>query len=260
MISPPSIPRYNQRIPQMRARASSGLRFGWLTWWLLATLVLPFSLSASPLEDTARQLGHQIATLSGPGAFALHVSNRSSLDDRSVFEVRSALEAQLHLEGVNTGATEPALGTIEVFLSESLREYVWAAEVVIGAEEKRVALVSLPRAPIEAPSVPALPMVLKSTLLFAQERIMIDAALVDMPGDSRLIVLDPEAVAVFRRQGGSQVGQWELVSSLPIAHGRPFPRDVRGRLLLGPRSPVRRVPAGNVLSIKLGRAARAGVP
>ena len=149
MNRPPPITRYNQRIPHMRAREStresSGLRLGWLTSFLLATVFLPTSLCASGLGDTARQLAHKIAAATGPGAFALELTNRSSLDDKSVHEVRSALEAQLHVEGVSTTKADQAMGTVEVVLSESLREYVWTATIVIGSDEKRIALVSLAR-------------------------------------------------------------------------------------------------------------------
>jgi len=82
MNSPSSSRASNQPIPHMRARASSGLRFAWLTSFVLAAVFLPFSLSASPLADTARQLAHKIAAASGPGAFALEVTNHSSLDDK----------------------------------------------------------------------------------------------------------------------------------------------------------------------------------
>ena len=81
------------------------------------------------------------------------------------------------------------MGTVEVVLSESLREYVWTAEIVIGSDEKKVALVSLPRSPTGTQFAAALPMVLKTTLLFAQEQPMLDVALVEMPGGSRLLVL-----------------------------------------------------------------------
>src|SRR3981081_4958226 len=104
MNRPLSTTRYNQRIPHMRAREStrksSGLRLGWLTSFLLATIFLPSSLFARGLGDTARQLAHKIAAAAGPGAFALEVTNRSSLDDKSGPEVRSALEAHLHLGAV----------------------------------------------------------------------------------------------------------------------------------------------------------------
>jgi len=238
MKRPLSITRYNQRIPHMRAREStkesSGLRLGWLTSFLLATVFLPTSLCASGLGDTARQLAHKIAAATGPGAFALEVTNRSSLDEKSVHEVRGALEAQLHVEGVNTAKAEQAMGTVEVVLSESLREYVWTAEIVIGSDEKRVALVSLPRSSMGTgtPFTAALPIVLKTTLLFAQEQPMQDLALVDMPGGSRLLVLNGSTVAIYHHHGVNAAGQWELEASLPITHSRIFPRDLRGRLLL----------------------------
>src|SRR6202163_3381195 len=172
MNRPPPITRYNQRIPHMRARQSSGLRLGWLTSFLLATVFLPSSIFASGLGDAARQLAHKIAAAAGPGAFALEVTNRSSLDDKSLREVRSALEAQLHVEGVITAKAEQAMGTVEVVLSESLREYVWTAALVIGPEEKKVAPASVPRSSIGTgtPFAAALPIVLKTSLLFAQEQ------------------------------------------------------------------------------------------
>src|SRR5277367_1368794 len=129
----PSIPRYNQPIPHMRARTSSGLRLSWLTMFLLATVFLPSSLCASSLGDTARQLAHQIAADAGPGAFAVEITNHSSLDDRSVREVSSELEAQLQVEGVRATKADQAIGTIAVVLSESLRDYVWTAEIMLGS-------------------------------------------------------------------------------------------------------------------------------
>jgi hypothetical protein len=235
MNGPRSITRYNQRIPHMRARTSSGLRLGWLTsLFLLATVFLPSSfLFASGLGDTARQLAHKIAAAAGPGAFALEVTNRSSLDDKSVREMRGALEDELRAEGVRTAKAEQAMGTVEVVLSESLRDYVWTAEIVIGSgsDEKKIALVSLPRSPTGTLFAAALPIVLKTNLLFTQERPMLDVALVEMPGGSRLLVLNDGMVAIYRHQG-SPSGRWELEASLPIAHSRTFPRDLRGRLLL----------------------------
>src|SRR5229473_4034431 len=238
MHKPRSITRYNQRIPHMRARestrTSSGLRLGWLTSTLLATVFLPASLSASTLGDTARQLAYKIAAVAGPGAFALEVTNRSSLDDKSVREVRGALEAQLQVEGVHATKAEQAMGTVEVVLSESLRDYVWTAEIVTGSDEKKVALVSLPRSSMGTgtPFAAALPIVLKTTLLFAQEQPMLDVALVEMPGGSRLLVLNDGAVAIYHHHGANAAAQWELETSLSISHSRTFPRDLRGRLLL----------------------------
>src|SRR6266478_6389126 len=238
MNKPLSITRYNQRIPHMRAREStrksSGPRLGWLTSLLLATVFLPSSLFASSLGDAARQLAHKIAAAAGPGAFALEVTNRSSLDDKSAREVRSALEAQLQIEGVHATKAEQAMGTVEVVLSESLREYVWTAEIATGSDEKKVALVSLPRSSMGTgtPFAAALPIILKTTLLFAQEQPMLDVALVEMPGGSRLLVLNDGTVASYHQRGANPAARWELETSLSITHSRPFPRDLRGRLLL----------------------------
>jgi len=219
-INPSSFPRYNQRILHMRAL-------------LLATVLLSSSfLRASNTIDAARQLAHKIVAASGPGAFAIEIANRSSLDDKSVREVRSALEGQLQAEGVHSARGEQAAGTIEIVLSESLREYVWTAQISIGSDEEKVALVSLSRPASAAPFASVQPLTLKTALLFAQEQRMLDAALLEMPGGSRLLVLEDDRVAIYRQTGANPASRWELETSLPIAHTRTFPRDLRGRLLL----------------------------
>jgi hypothetical protein len=232
MNSPRTITRYNQPIPYMRARASSGPRLGWLTSFSLAMVFLPSSLHASSFAETALQLAHKIAAATGPGAFVLEVTNHSSLDDKSVREVRSTLEAALQAEGVHPAKAEQSMGTVEVVLSESLREYVWTAQIAIGSDEKRVAMVSLSRPPSGTPFAATLPLVVKKTFLFAHEQAILDAAVVDTPGGSRLIVLGSSTVTIYRRQGLDSSGRWDLEASLPITHARAFPRDLRGRLLL----------------------------
>jgi len=220
--------RYNQPIPQMDGRWSGGLRIGWLASFILVTAVLPSFLSASVIGDAARQLARKIASVTGPGAVALDITNRSSLDEKSVREVRSALEAQLRTEGVRTANVDESMGSVRVTLSESIREYVWAAEIVIGSDERGVVLVSAPRA--QAGGVPSstMPLALRKSFLLTQERPILDAAVVEMSGGPRLLVLDAGQVAIYRQQGG----RWEREASLAITHSRIFPRDLRGRLLL----------------------------
>ena len=220
--------RYNHRIPQMDGRWSGGLRMGWLAAFIFVTAILPSFLSASVLGDAARQLAHKIASVSGPGAVALDITNRSSLDDKAVREVRSALEAQLRTEGVRTANADESMGSVQVTLSESIREYVWAAEIVIGSDERGVVLTSAPRA--QAAGVPSstMPLALRKSFLLTQEQPILDAALVEMSGGPRLLVLDAGQVAIYRQQGG----RWEREASLAITHSRIFPRDLRGRLLL----------------------------
>jgi len=210
--------------------------------FIVAVLLLPSYSFGSNLGDSARQLADRIAAATGPGSIALELTNHSSLTDKSVQEVNSALQAELRVRGVRTVTADQAVGTVVVVLSESLREYVWTAQVVIGSDQPRVILVSSPRPPSAASFTSTLPITLKKTLLFAQEQPILDAALVDLSGgstsggtqggpitaNSRLVVLDPTRVAIYRQQAG----HWELEASLAITHTRLFPRDVRGRLFL----------------------------
>ncbi len=237
MSKSPSTTRYNQPIPHMRARTSSSLRLAWLTLLLLAVLHSPSFLCASPLSDTARQLANKIAAASGSGTFVLEITNRSSLDEQSVREVRTALVDELQIEGVHAAKADQSAGTIAVVLSESLREYVWTAVITVGSDEQKVALVSLPRPPAETSFAATPPLVLKTMLLLAQEQPMLDAALIDMSrgdmsGSPRLLVLEPAAVVIYRHQAANPAARWELEASLPIVHSRIFPRDLRGRLLI----------------------------
>ena len=217
---------------RLRLKSRTSLRL------ILFLLFLPSLLFASNLGDAARQLADRIATTSGPGAVALDVTNHSSLDEKSVREIRSALQAELHARGVHIVTADQAVGTVHVALSESLREYVWTAEIAIGTDQARVVFASLPRIG-SASLAAALPITLKKTILFSQEEPILDVALIDNAGAgisggaavspaARLLVLDATRVAIYRQQSG----HWELDASLTIAATRALPRDLRGRLIL----------------------------
>ena len=210
-------------------------------WLISCLLFLPSlffaaELFAANLGDTARQLADRIAFATGPGSIALEVTNRSSLDEKSVREVRSALQAELRAQGVHIVAADQAVGTVNVVLSESLREYVWTAEIAVGPDQPRVVFASAPRS--DASLAVAFPITLKKTLLFAQQQPILDAVLMDgseaarvsgaLSSSSRLLVLDASRAAFYHWQSG----RWESETSLPIIPPRALPRDLRGRLIL----------------------------
>jgi hypothetical protein len=259
-------PRYNHLIRKMRAR----MRRRWqleseishrlisfqaipllpslLTALLTAlfaalfTTLFTANAFASNLGDTARQLADRVAAVTGPGSIALEVANRSSLDEKAVREVKGALQGELRAQGVRMVSADQAMGAVNVVLSESLREFVWTAEITIGTDSPRVVLASLPRSAAGSTLATALPITLKKTPLFSQAERILDAALIDSGGEgsgggisggavsasARLLVLDGTRVAAYRQQSG----HWELEASLPITVARAFPRDLRGRLLL----------------------------
>jgi len=209
-------------------RESSGMRLGCFLSLVLAVVFLSSPLNASTLTDTARVLAHKIAAVTGPGVIALDISNHSSLDDRSINEVRLALEGQMRSEGVRTGKVDEAMASVQVILSESLREYVWSAEIAVGQDEHRVVLVSAPRPQTGGTPASAMPVALRKNFLFTQQQAILDAASLEMPGGARLLVLDPEKLSIYHQQNG----HWESEAALPVTHARVFPRDLRGRILL----------------------------
>jgi len=237
----PSMPRYNQLIREMfacmrrrwRLELRTGLR---LFSYLLLSCVFSCSGFASNFTDTARQLAARIAAVTGPGTVTLDVTNRSSLDEKSVREVRTTLQGELRLQGVRVVNADQAVGMVNVVLSESLREFVWTTEIVVGNDAPRVVLASLPRSAASLPFAAALPMTLRATPLISQDERILDAALIDggaLPGSplsssARLLALEGTRVAVYRQQSG----RWEVDASLPITTSRPLPRDLRGRLFL----------------------------
>src|SRR4051812_35596383 len=223
--------RYNQPIPHMDGRWSGGLRKGCRASLSIAFgfgLTVSPAVAATALTDSARVLGHQIASATGPGSIALEVTNRSSLDDKSVEEVRVALEGQLRADGVRAGVADQSRGVVRIDLGENIREYVWTAEITFGSDDHKVFVIAAPRARAGPGPSSTLPLTVRKNFLFAQEQPILDAALVEMGGAQHLLVLNSDQVGVFRQQNG----RWELETSLAIAHTRTFPRDTRGRLLL----------------------------
>lgn len=64
-------------------------------------------------------------------------------------------------------------------------------------------------------------------LLWSQPQQILDVAVIDgSPTD--MAVLDANEVSLYRLQGG----RWQALQSLPISHVHPWPRDLRGRLVL----------------------------
>jgi hypothetical protein len=223
----------------------SGLRLGWLASFLLAAATLPSSIHASTLEDTARQFANKIAAASGPGTFGLDVSNRSSLDGKSARQIADVIAAQLNADGVRTALAGIPARSVSIVLSETLREYVWTARIyslisdsssssISIPIEAQVVLISLPTPPAEARIAASLPMMIKATLLFSQQQPILDLALTESSGGTRVIVLTENAVAIYHQQFTDRAKTWQVEVSLPInfSHSRSLPRDLRGRLIL----------------------------
>jgi hypothetical protein len=196
---------------------------------LLLCCTLPGTVTASDWHTPAQQLARKIVAVTGPGAVAVTFENRSSLSKKDFDAICGALRVELALLGVRPMAPEQAAASVAISLSENPRLSLWVAEIHQGTAEPAVVMVSTPRDAEPGLAHEVLPMSLRKIPLWAQEDRILDMAVLEEDGAPKHIaVLDATKVAIYRQKNG----KWQLEQSLAIAHSRPWPRDLRGRLIL----------------------------
>ena len=210
---------YNSPVPHMPSSWPRCLRL------LCALLVLSAGGFASDWSGPIRQLTQKIAAITGPGAVSLQVMNRSSLSQADVESIRVALGEQLNANGTRLVNPEQASANVQVGLSENLQNYVWVATIQQGTESK-TEIVSVPRVDAPPPIHEPVQLTIRKILAWSQEEPILDVAVVDT-SPPQVVVLDPGKIAIYGLRG-----QWQLQQSFPVAHSRPWPRDLRGRILL----------------------------
>jgi hypothetical protein len=219
---------YNSRIagPGMQIPSPRSLRVAHLP--LIALIFLCARLVfAGNWTDPEVQLASKIAAVTGPGAAALDIANRSSIPRAEFDEISRGLRLQLAALGLSFAGADQAAATVKISLSEDLQNYVWIAEIHQGANESSVVMISTPRRG-SAPAAPDASAVTihKALLWFQQERIL-DVAVMD-GNPTHMAVLDANQVALYLLENG----RWRPEQFLPVTHARPWPRDLRGRLVL----------------------------
>jgi hypothetical protein len=194
---------------------------------VLLTFLFAAPAGAQNWSGAEEQLALKIVSASGVKSLALEVVNRSSLNAATADDVRRNLLTQLAVQGVRFVSTNQAEENVLVSLSEDLQNYVWVAEIRQSSKIVSVVMVSLPR-PAASNVAPAVAtMEVRKVSLWSQEERILDVA-VAMENSPRMLVLDANGVTVY----GLQSGRWEPGQLLPVAHKRPWPRDLRGRLSL----------------------------
>ncbi len=224
---------YNSAIPHVvfntvnrAVRPKLGLRaVSHLLFFLLVALAIAHAVDWSAPEQ---QLARKIVALTGPGAAAVTVDNRSSLTRREYEIVQNGMKAALEGVGVRYVKAEQAASSVTISLSENTTSYVWVAEIRRSAREASIVMVSVARPEGSSSVHDSVPLSLRKTALWTQEdRILDIAVLEENAAPSRIAVLDGERVSLYRMQGG----KWQLEQALSIVHARPWPRDLRGRLM-----------------------------
>jgi hypothetical protein len=193
-------------------------------------LGLAMAVRAEDWSGPEQQLARKIAAVTGPGAVALTVQNRSSLGKRDSEIVQNGLRGALEGLGVRFAKAEQSVATVTISLSENPTSYVWVAEIRQGEGEVAVVMVSAPRPAGATMAVhESVPLSLRKLSLWAQDDAILDVAVLeDNATPTRIAVLDAEKVALYRLQAG----KWQQEQTLGIVHARPWPRDLRGRLIL----------------------------
>ncbi len=185
-----------------------------------AALVVFAALAyAESLPDSARSFAKRIAAALAPGeACAIDVRNASSLSQADASSVRQALVAESHCTGAGAA--------VSVTLSENPEGFLWVAE--ISRNEKREAvLIEHPRG---APSVANTEMragIQKELLFPESEAPILDVALLE----DAAMVLQPDGIGILAKPV-DRTKAWSVTKFMPLEISKPWPRDLRGRILV----------------------------
>jgi hypothetical protein len=184
----------------------------------------------TPWTDAVRAFAGKIAPAIGAArAISLDVVNISALSSTDAGSIERQLQAALGGAGFQIAPQPPAEIRVHVTLSEGTEGYLWVAEIHSQAGDQ-VAMMSAHTT--DSAASPAKPVpVLRKTFLLRQGNPILDFAVGPARADdgSRfLFILEPDQVTVFRQLEGG----WTKVDAEPIAHSRPWPRDIRGEIVV----------------------------
>ncbi len=208
------------------SRTALSLRFAVRVSCVL--LGLAMAAHAADWSGPEQQLARKIVAVTGPGAVTLTVENRSSLGRRDREIIQNGLRSALEGIGIRFVRAEQAAATVTISLSENPASYVWVAEIRQGAGEVAVVMVSAPRAEASMTPHESMPLSLRKISLWTQDDPILDVAVLEEnAGPTRIAVLGAEKLALY----GLQVGKWQQEQAVRIVHARPWPRDLRGRLI-----------------------------
>jgi hypothetical protein len=179
-------------------------------------------------NEPEQQLARKIVAVTGPGAVALTVENRSVLGKRDNEIIQNGLRGALEAVGIRLVNAEQAAATVAIYLSENSTSYVWVGEIRQGTSTAVVVMVSAPRPPGSTTARESVPLSLRKIPLWTQDDPILDVAVLEEnTTPTHIAVLDADKIALYRWQSG----KWQQEQALGIVHSRPWPRDLRGKLI-----------------------------
>jgi hypothetical protein len=193
-------------------------------WLMPAQAVLPLQASAQPsLFTVAADFVQQILSHGGmPAAISVSFQNISVLPPESQEAVQNAIFTGFRNAGVRLVNPESAQARVEITFSEDWQGYLWIANIQQGSGNK-VIMKKVAR-PERSTYARAPMMTLRKNIIWQQESPILDF---HMDGQS-LALLEPEQISIYVNDSG----QWRQRYTLAVTHPQPWPRDLRGRLLV----------------------------
>ena len=176
---------------------------------------------AQSYDQQAHGLAQKIAAGLKPREAAfLSFHNISAMNPSDVNAAHAALERELHALGVTLAAQSQGAVEVTVTLSESLVDSVWVAEIRHAEGLETVMDVR----PKQTTTAVAPLLTVEKKLLLESDQQILDLA----PMARELLVLDSEAVTVYENAASG----WQRKLAVRVPATRPWPRDLRGRLMV----------------------------
>jgi len=196
-------------------------------WFWGAVLLLSQLGFATDWRAPEKRLAEEIAAITGPGVIAVEIANRSSISSAEVETIRRLLISDLASAGVRVWDPDQAAAVARLTFSENLDDYVWVAEVQQGTSAPVISIISVPRPESTPGAQTVMPLSLHIAPLISSPDRVLDVAVLE--GNPRkLLALGADAVTVYDFKDT----RWAQTQALAIAHTRPLPRDLRGRIIL----------------------------
>jgi hypothetical protein len=192
--------------------------------FFVALLLTPGVVSSATLEDSARELARKVAAaLPSRDHVSVEIRNISSLTAEEVLVVEQTLTNELQIQSDRPQLDSANLVNVRVTLSESIKNFLWAAEVSHG-DAPQVVLLTVPRFSEDRIVSTVIPMTLRSEKFWEGSQRILDAIPAKASnGDSLLMLLAPDGLQI--RNVGS-----DNVSIVPIPIDQRTLRDPAGSL------------------------------
>jgi hypothetical protein len=177
--------------------------------------------SQPPLGTSATEFAQQILSRAVSLTTAsVSFQNNSVLPPESQEAVQNAVFTALRNANVRMVQLEQSTTQIDISFSENWQNYVWIASIHQGGRTQ-VVIKQVPR-PDHVATTRAPALTIRKNVVWQQDGPILDFHL----EKDRLIVLEPDQVAIYAQDSG----QWRPRYTLAVTHPDAWPRDLRGRL------------------------------